>query len=176
MQLLSTEVNFLKASSRSDISLDLLEAASLRAREDAVKVLNKYALVTRRPAELVLDVYRLLVEVFPNDDHSNRKDSNEERLDLAWKCATSLYNDGRYKEAEELDVQVMQMRKRVLGDEHPNTLTSTNNLAFTLQSQARREEALALMEICVLGEQHHDTQSSLDTLHCWRAEYIDESL
>ncbi|EMD58161.1 hypothetical protein COCSADRAFT_104582, partial [Bipolaris sorokiniana ND90Pr] len=60
-----------------------------------------------------------------------------------------LYNDGRYKEAEELDVQVMQMRKRVLGDEHPNTLTSTNNLAFTLQSQARREEALALMEICV---------------------------
>jgi hypothetical protein len=53
----------------------------------------------------------------------------------------------------------MQARKRVLGDEHPSTLTSMGNLAFTLQSQARREEALALMETCfqlrqqVLGEQ-----------------------
>jgi hypothetical protein len=53
---------------------------------------------------------------------------------------------------------VMQTRKRVLSDEYPNTLTNMSNLAFTLQSQARREEALALMETCfqlrqqVLGE------------------------
>jgi DNA polymerase III delta prime subunit len=39
---------------RKDISLDLLEAASLRAREDAIKVLDRYALVTRRPAESAL--------------------------------------------------------------------------------------------------------------------------
>jgi hypothetical protein len=42
---------------RKDISLDLLEAALPRAREDAVKVLDKYALVTRRPAESALDLY-----------------------------------------------------------------------------------------------------------------------
>ena len=70
----------------------------------------------------------------------------------------------------------METRKRVLGDEHPDTLTSMHNLAFTLQSQARHEEALALMERCfqlreqVLGEQHPDTQSSLNTLNDWRAE------
>ena len=76
----------------------------------------------------------------------------------------------------------MQMRKRVLGDEYPDTLTSMNNLALALQSQARRQEALALMETCfqlrqqVLGEQHHNTQSSFDTLHSWRAECINENL
>jgi hypothetical protein len=64
----------------------------------------------------------------------------------------------------------------VLTDEHPDTLISMHNLAFTLQSQARHEEALALMERCfqlreqVLGKQHPDTQLSLDILSSWRAE------
>jgi hypothetical protein len=90
--------------------------------------------------------------------------------------ASTYWNQGRWKEAEELQVQVMETRKRVLTDEHPDTLTSMHNLALTLQSQARHEEALALIERCfqsrqqVLGEQHHDTQSSLNTLNIWRAE------
>jgi MoxR-like ATPase len=45
---------------QKDISLDLLEAASPQARENAVKILDKYALVTRRPAESALDVHRLV--------------------------------------------------------------------------------------------------------------------
>ncbi|KAI1558134.1 CDC6 Cdc6-related protein AAA superfamily ATPase [Pyrenophora tritici-repentis] len=45
---------------RKDISLDLLEATSPQAREDAIRVLDKYALVTRRPAESALDVHRLV--------------------------------------------------------------------------------------------------------------------
>jgi hypothetical protein len=42
----------------------------------------------------------------------------------------------------------MQTSKRVLTYEHPDTLLSMHNLAFTLQSQARYEEALALMKRC----------------------------
>jgi len=82
---------------RKDIPLDLLEAASPRACEDGIKVLNRYALVVRRPAESVLDVHRLvhdaprkllhaedrlkewmqctikkLLQLFPDNDHSNR--------------------------------------------------------------------------------------------------------
>jgi hypothetical protein len=82
---------------RKDVLLDLLEAASPQAREDAIKVLNRYALVTRRPAESALDIHRLvhyalrkslqvqgrlqewtqrtttqLLQVFPNHDHGNR--------------------------------------------------------------------------------------------------------
>jgi hypothetical protein len=75
----------------------------------------------------------------------------------------------------------MEARQRVLGEEHPNTLTSMNNLAFTLQCHVRHKDALVLMERCfrlrqqVLGEQHHKTQSSLNTLYGWRAERSDES-
>jgi hypothetical protein len=47
---------------RKDISLNLLEAASPQAREDAIRVLNKYALVTRRPAKSALDVHQLIYQ------------------------------------------------------------------------------------------------------------------
>jgi hypothetical protein len=69
---------------------------------------------------------------------------------------------------------VMEMRKRVLGDEHPDTLTSMNNLAHTLELQSGHKEALALMDLCfqsrqkVLGEQHPATQSSQIALNSWR--------
>ena len=45
----------------------------------------------------------------------------------------SIYRDqGRLKEAENLEVQVMEVRKRVLGEDHPDTQTSMINLALTL--------------------------------------------
>jgi len=56
--------------------------------------------------------------------------------------ASTYRHQGRWKEAEELDVQVVEKRKRVLGQEHPDTLTSMNNLAWTLKSQGRDDEAL----------------------------------
>jgi hypothetical protein len=45
--------------------------------------------------------------------------------------ASTYRNQGRWKEAEELDVQVMEIRKRVLGQEHLDTLTSMADLAST---------------------------------------------
>lgn len=41
---------------------------------------------------------------------------------------------GRCKEAEELQ---METTKRVLGERHPDTLTSMNNIAFTWKKQGR---------------------------------------
>jgi Tetratricopeptide repeat len=55
----------------------------------------------------------------------------------------------------------METSKRVLGAEHPSTLTSMNNLAFTWKGQDRDKEAIALMKECVqlgervLGPDHH---------------------
>jgi hypothetical protein len=72
-----------------------------------------------------------------------------------------------------LKVQVMETRKRKLGQEHPSTLTSMNNLAFTWRGQGKVNKALELMEICVksrkkiLGVDHPLTQSSLETLNWW---------
>jgi len=44
-------------------------------------------------------------------------------------------NQGRWKEAEELQVLVMKITKRVLGQEHANSLTSMANLASTYRNQ-----------------------------------------
>ena len=55
--------------------------------------------------------------------------------------ALTYGNQGRWKEAEELEVQVMETCKRVLGTEHPHTLISMNNLASTYRSQGRWKEA-----------------------------------
>jgi tetratricopeptide (TPR) repeat protein len=197
-----------------DISLDLLNAASMQEREDAVKMLDKYALITRRPAESALDVHRLvhqalrerlqmqgqliqctqrtitqLLRVLPNNNHGNRSkwrrllphaqyalsnsladNDNKERLHLASKCANTLSSEGRYKEAEELEVQVMETRQRVLGDEHPDTLTSMGSLALTYWNQGRWKKAekleMQVMETCkrVLGDEHPDTLTSMDNL------------
>ena len=62
--------------------------------------------------------------------------------------ASTFWNQGRWKEAEELEVQVMETFKRVLGEEHPDTLTSMANLAFTFKAQGRNDEAISLIEKC----------------------------
>ena len=54
-------------------------------------------------------------------------------------------NQGRWKEAEELGVQVMETRKRVLGQEHPDTLASMANLASTNRNPGQWKEAEELI-------------------------------
>jgi hypothetical protein len=41
---------------------------------------------------------------------------------------------GRWKEADELELQVLEARKKVLGEEHPDTLIGMGNLAHTLKA------------------------------------------
>ena len=87
-------------------------------------------------------------------------------------------DQGRWKEAEGLGVQVLEARERVLGQEHPDTLTSMNHLASILKSQGRDDEAVALMAQCVnlrkkkIGVGHPDTVSSLEKLNDWQVEEI----
>jgi len=55
--------------------------------------------------------------------------------------ALTYTDQGRWKEAEELGVQVLETKKRVIGPEHPSTLTSMANLASTYRNQGRWKEA-----------------------------------
>jgi tetratricopeptide (TPR) repeat protein len=129
-----------------------------------------------------------LLQVFPNNDHSNRskwrrllphaqyalshseKNDNEERTNLAEDCARALQSDGQYKRAEELYMQVMESRRRVLGSEHPDTLASVDNLGSVLESQGKYEEAEAMHRRAlegsekVLGREHPDTLTSVSNL------------
>lgn len=46
-------------------------------------------------------------------------------------------------------MEVAEKRKRVLGEEHPNTLTSMANLAFTWKGYGQDAKAIELMEKCL---------------------------
>jgi hypothetical protein len=50
--------------------------------------------------------------------------------------ALTYWNQERWTEAEQLEVQVMEGRKKGLGERHPDTLTGMKSLAFTWKSQA----------------------------------------
>jgi hypothetical protein len=67
----------------------------------------------------------------------------EEHLDTLesmGSLAITYGKQGRWKEAEELEVQVVETRKRVLGEEHLHTLRSIANLAITQESQDVKEK------------------------------------
>ncbi|KAF2867143.1 hypothetical protein BDV95DRAFT_598272 [Massariosphaeria phaeospora] len=90
---------------------------------------------------------------------------------FAWHTVSTVYfYEGRSKEAEELDVQVMETSLRVLGKEHPSTLTSIANLASTFWNQGRWKEAeeldVQVMETRkrVLGKEHPSTLTSMANL------------
>ncbi|KAI4139001.1 MAG: hypothetical protein LQ341_004411 [Variospora aurantia] len=84
--------------------------------------------------------------------------------------ALAFREAGRWKEAEELQVQEMETTKGVLGEEHPNTLSIMNSLAFTYWNQERWIEAemlqVQVVEITkrVLGEEHPDMLTSMNNL------------
>ncbi len=130
-----------------------------------------------------------LEEVFPEDDHQNRTEwrtylphvccalmsdkagkDGETRIALSRRFGQCLLSDGRYNEAEAPFLEVMERHKRVLGQEHPDTLTSMANLASTYRNQGRWKEAedlhVQVMEtsLRVLGQEHPDTLTSMANL------------
>lgn len=78
--------------------------------------------------------------------------------------AMNLGAQGRYKEAESFLRKGLKICQLVLGEEHPSTLVSYNNLAYNLKAQERYSEAEPLfrkgLEISeqVLGEEHPTTR------------------
>lgn len=98
---------------------------------------------------------------------------NEDVLSSEALLAGVRRDQGRWKEAEELEVQVMEARERTLGEEHPDTLTAKANLAYTLQSTDRISEAIDLMKRCAivssstLGHRHLDTLSRIQQADEW---------
>lgn len=165
-----------------DIPQSLLPPGPTRKKElDAIRTLNAYSFVTRRPADIALDLYRLvhlstrnwlrkeeqldestekaimrLEEVSPNNSHENRnlwrtylthvryaiesdlgKKDWKTRMDLMWRYATCLYQDGRWDEAEISITQVLDTERKKLGADHPDTLTSMGSLASTYRNQGR---------------------------------------
>ncbi|CAI0655790.1 unnamed protein product, partial [Colletotrichum noveboracense] len=87
-------------------------------------------------------------------------------------------------DAEELQAKELSICLMVLGEDHPDTLTSMNNLASTFWIQGRWKEAEELqakeLSICstVLGEDHPDTLTSMHNLaFTWKdLEYWEDAM
>ena len=95
------------------------------------------------------------------------------------KQVVQLYGRGKYSEAVALAEKALALSEHVLGREHPETLTSVNNLGFFYHSQGRLAEAEPLYKRAldgyerVLGKEHPDTLASLNNLAAF---YRDQGL
>ena len=75
-----------------------------------------------------------------------------------------------YQQARDLDEDTLTRRRRVLGDDHPDTLTSASNLAVDLRALGEYQQARDLDEDTlarrrrVLGDDHPDTLTSANNL------------
>jgi tetratricopeptide (TPR) repeat protein len=89
------------------------------------------------------------------------------KASITWQ---DLYDSqGRYEQAEPLYVEALEMRKRLLGDEHPDVAKAS--ITWQLyDSQGRYEQAEPLyqqaleMRKRLLGDEHPDVATSLNNL------------
>ncbi|KAJ9131272.1 Kinesin light chain [Coniochaeta hoffmannii] len=86
-------------------------------------------------------------------------------------CAAGYFDyQGQWKDTEDFLDQATKVRRELLGEEHPDTLTSMAKLASTYRNQGRWKEAESLgvqvMEARkrVLGEEHPSTLTSMANL------------
>ena len=81
-----------------------------------------------------------------------------------------FHQNGMWKDAEDVNYQLVEMRMKELGMEHPSTLTSMANLAVTYSHQGKYEEAGELklkvlnLRNRILGPEHPQTLTSMNNL------------
>ncbi|KAJ7077766.1 hypothetical protein C8R44DRAFT_845010 [Mycena epipterygia] len=84
--------------------------------------------------------------------------------------ASTYHALGKLEEAEKLQVVVVEKRKTVWGEDHPDTLTAMAGLAKTYYEMGKLEEAEKLEVTVVekrktiLGEDHPRTQRAMKQL------------
>ncbi|PVH67751.1 hypothetical protein DL98DRAFT_442843, partial [Cadophora sp. DSE1049] len=94
----------------------------------------------------------------------------EERMSLFVRIGACQRTLGQYSAAERLHREMLRLREEVLGPEHPDTLTSMNNLACLFEDQGKYEAAEPLYEETlrlnekVFGQEHPDTLLSMNNL------------
>ncbi|KAK0264599.1 hypothetical protein LTR35_017322 [Friedmanniomyces endolithicus] len=90
-------------------------------------------------------------------------------LTVMGKLAETHDEQGRWKEAEELEVKVIKASSRLLGEEHPITLSAMGNLDRTYRNQRWTEadevEGKVMQAMSrVLGEEHPNTLTAMASL------------
>jgi tetratricopeptide (TPR) repeat protein len=101
---------------------------------------------------------------------SNEEQQSYSRTNALQGQVNALQARGRYREAQPLVEQLLALRKRVLGEDHADTATSYNAVAYNRYLQAQYHDAevgyrraLALRRK-LLGEDHPDTAESYNNV------------
>ena len=96
--------------------------------------------------------------------------------DCWYEIAYSLCDDGKYAEAINLEKKVVEIRKKALGEEHPEYADAISDLAYYYDENGYYAEAIRLATIAmeiykkVLGEEHPDYATSLSNLASYQNE------
>ncbi|EWZ78435.1 hypothetical protein FOWG_17299 [Fusarium oxysporum f. sp. lycopersici MN25] len=177
---LGTLKAFCFVSEAKDESLDMHRLVQLVAR--------KWLAIKGKMAEFAQQALKTVSSAFPYGQFETREvclkylphahavlmnestSSRKERACLLHCMAGYFDYEGHWEEAEQYGIGAVKLRTEILGEEHPDTLTSMSNLASTYWNQGRWKETEKLqvdvMEIRkrVLGEEHPDTLTSMANL------------
>ncbi len=180
-------------------AIGTLSAYSFVSRRSADNSLDLHRLVhlatrnwLRREKSLAQWTMRAVArlgEVIPANEHKNRSvwraylphacyvldfnfiaDGVKEKVRLLAKLSNCLFSDGKYNEAERYVNKLLETHTRILGEEHPITLTTMNNMAIMYWGQGLWKEAEKLQVQVIetskrmLGEEHPDTLTSIANL------------
>ncbi|KAL6900028.1 hypothetical protein GGI43DRAFT_406131 [Trichoderma evansii] len=103
-------------------------------------------------------------------DGLKSRDENEAKASLLY-CIAAYFNfEGKWSQAEMFNIEAREIRRELLGHDHPDTLNSMANLASTYWNQGRWKEAedleVQVTEACKikLGADHPDTLISIGNL------------
>ncbi|GFP58624.1 kinesin light chain [Trichoderma asperellum] len=103
-------------------------------------------------------------------DGLTSRDENKARASLLHCIAAYFDFEGKWSQAEMFNIEARDIRRELLGHDHPDTLTSMANLALTYWKQGRWKEAedleVQVMETrkTKLGADHPDTLTSMANL------------
>ena len=149
--------SYVQDTRRNEKALEAVEVAV----EEAAKIVNNSGYSSRMLPQLAH--LRVLT-----DQALRRRDKIA--ADLANSLGNYLQMVADYAGARPYYEQALAIRRKVLGEEHPDTATSLDNLGSLLQDMGDNagarpyyEQALAICRK-VLGEEHPDTASSLNNL------------
>jgi tetratricopeptide (TPR) repeat protein len=90
--------------------------------------------------------------------------------DVAGNLAALRYEQGLFDEAERFARRSLEIHRRIVGDEHPDTAQAKNNLGAILRALGRADEARPLYEEALrtrralLGSDHPDVAETLNNL------------
>ncbi|KAL4971905.1 putative kinesin light chain [Aspergillus desertorum] len=171
----SSYLSFMACISPRDIPESILPSTtSAKKKGEALGVLKAYSFITAQVDDSFLSLHRLsadqLDKIFPSNKHENRQiwrcylphalylvDSAEFRAlqdsyeAFLAKVGSCLQSDGRYTEAETPFQDVLRVRERTCGAEHPNTLISVSQLGSVLAGQGKYKEAEAMHRQALQG-------------------------